>query len=236
MAVALLALFLNLTGLAYAATGGNFILGHSNSANKTTALTGSPTSGAALSVTNATAGQPAAGFHVSSTASPFTVSSPTKVANLNADLLDGIDSTGFQKTSDLVRMDAVINFGATQSWNIGPYITIYATCTKDASGNRIFTQRLLNNSPSPGQWVTGEIAGVSATNPATPETHGGSAGSGLDTQISLQQNPETSALVGTGDVENLIWRDDSHEVVTGTYTATAFTNYCEIVGTLTHAT
>lgn len=142
------------------------------------ALTGSPTGGAALSVTNATASKPAVGFHVSSTASPFTVSSSTKVANLNADLLDGIDSTGFQKHSDLVRMDAVINFGATQSWDIGPYITIYATCTKDASGNRIFTQRLLNNSPSSGQWVTGELAGVSATNPATPETHGGSAGSG----------------------------------------------------------
>jgi hypothetical protein len=60
MAVALLAVFLNLSGLAYAATGGNFLLGKANTANKTTALTGTPTSGAALSVTNGTAGLPAA--------------------------------------------------------------------------------------------------------------------------------------------------------------------------------
>jgi len=95
MGVALVALFVALGGSAYAATGGNFVLGSSNAANKTTGLTGSPATGAALSVTNSTAKQPAAAFTVQGRTAPFTVSSKGKVANLNADSLDGIDSTGF---------------------------------------------------------------------------------------------------------------------------------------------
>jgi hypothetical protein len=235
MAVALLAVFLNLSGVAYAATGGNFILGRANTANKTTALTGSPTSGAALSVTNSTAGLAAAAFHSSSTAQPFTVSSATKVTNLNADLLDGFDSSALQKTSDLVRMDSVVNFGSTASWNIGPYITVYAQCTGSA-GNSSFTQLLLNNTPGAGQWTSGEITSVGATNPATPEAHGGSAGSGLETQLSKETNPASSSLVGPSNWATVIWRDNTGEVVTATYTATTYQNYCEITGTLTRAT
>jgi hypothetical protein len=236
MAVALLALFLNLTGLAYAATGGNFILGRANSANKTTALTGSPTSGAALSVTNATSGQPAAAFHTTGTAQPFSVNSTTKVTNLDADLLDGLDSTAFQRTSDIVRMDAVINFGATQSWSIGPYLTLYATCSQDSSGNRTFTEQLLNNSPVSGQWESGELTNTAPLNPGVTELHAGAASSGLETQIGKQENPSMSSLIGPDGVETVFWRDDTGEVVTASYSAIAFTNYCEIVGTLTRAT
>jgi hypothetical protein len=50
----------------------------------------------ALVVKN-TAGGPAASFGVSAGAAPFKVSSTTKVSSLNADLLDGLDSTQLQK-------------------------------------------------------------------------------------------------------------------------------------------
>lgn len=68
---------------AYAATGGNFILGRSNSANATTTLTNS--AGTALAL-NAKSGTPA-----------LKVNSGTKVANLNGDKLDGLDSTAFAR-------------------------------------------------------------------------------------------------------------------------------------------
>jgi hypothetical protein len=235
MAVALLALFLNLSGLAYAATGGNLLLGKANTANRTTALTGTPASGAALSVTNSTAGLPAAAFHSSSAAQPFTVSSATKVTNLNADLLDGLDASALQSRSDLVRMDSVVNFGSTASWSIGPYITLYAQCS-GSPGNSSFTLLLLNNTPSAGQWTSGNITSVAATNPATPEIHAGSAGSGLETQLSKETNPASSSFVGPFDWATVIWRDNTGEVVTATYTAATYQNYCQIVGTLTRAT
>ena len=94
--VSLAALFVALGGTTYAATGGNFILGKSNTASSTTALT-APVAGKGLQVTNTStgAGATALGLNVASGKPPFTVNSGTKVANLNADKLDGIDSSGF---------------------------------------------------------------------------------------------------------------------------------------------
>ena len=51
-----------------------------------------------LRVRNAGAG-PAASFQVAAGKAPFAVSSSVKVSKLNADLLDGIDSTGFLSSS-----------------------------------------------------------------------------------------------------------------------------------------
>ncbi|MDO7869308.1 hypothetical protein [Nocardioides jiangxiensis] len=73
------------SGTAYAATGGNFILGKSNSAGATTSLTNS--NGTPLALT------------AKSGYAPLKVNSGTKVANLNADRLDGIDSSSFARTS-----------------------------------------------------------------------------------------------------------------------------------------
>ena len=91
------ALFLVLGGTAYAATGGNFILGQPNSASSTTSLTRTGANTAkGLQVTNNStgAGATALGLNVASGHPPFAVNSGTKVANLNADKLDGLDSTG----------------------------------------------------------------------------------------------------------------------------------------------
>jgi hypothetical protein len=96
--VSLIALFVALGGTTYAATGGNFILGKPNTASSQTSLTASPSfAGKALQLTNTNtgAGATALGLNVASGHAPFTVNSGTKVANLNADKLDGIDSSGF---------------------------------------------------------------------------------------------------------------------------------------------
>jgi len=69
------------SGTAYAATGGKFILGKSNRAGATSTLTNK--SGTALSL-NSKAGT-----------APLKVNSAVKVARLNADKLDGKDSTAF---------------------------------------------------------------------------------------------------------------------------------------------
>jgi hypothetical protein len=94
--VSLIALFVALGGTAYAATGGNFILGQSNSAGTPTSLS-APISGKALQLTNTStgAGATALGLNVASGHAPFTVNSDTRVTNLNADKLDGINSGGF---------------------------------------------------------------------------------------------------------------------------------------------
>jgi hypothetical protein len=100
--VGYVALFIALGGTTYAATGGNFILGKANSASSTTSLS-APVAGKGLQVTNTSthAGASALGLNVASGHAPFTVNSGAKVANLNADKLDGVDSTGFLPSSNV---------------------------------------------------------------------------------------------------------------------------------------
>jgi hypothetical protein len=78
-------LTLTLTGTAYAATGGTFLLGKSNTASATTSLTNS--AGTALSLNSKTG------------TAPLKVNHTTKVTNLNSDQLDGLDSTKFALTT-----------------------------------------------------------------------------------------------------------------------------------------
>src|SRR5437899_3129286 len=95
MIVALLGLFFALGGVGMAATGGNFILGQANTADATSYLTAPVAGGNALTVSNlnTTTGSSALRFNVASGHAPFIVNSTTRVSGLNADLLDGIDST-----------------------------------------------------------------------------------------------------------------------------------------------
>jgi len=95
LVVSLVALFFAVGGTGFAATGGNFILGHANTAEKATKLTADPASGAALTVKNSTTSGPAAAFNVSPLVTPFTVNSSTQVAKLNASLLGGQPASGF---------------------------------------------------------------------------------------------------------------------------------------------
>ena len=81
--VAYTALVLAMSGTAYAANGGNFILGGSNTATQLSQLHNTGT-GSALLLTTALTTTP-----------PMVVNGTGKVVHLNADLLDGKDSTAF---------------------------------------------------------------------------------------------------------------------------------------------
>ncbi len=74
---------IGVNGIAYAATGGNLILGHSNHASTVT------------KVTRTTKG-PALALHVKSQQVPFTVNSTKQVAKLNASYLGGMAATSLQ--------------------------------------------------------------------------------------------------------------------------------------------
>jgi hypothetical protein len=83
--VAYLALFMGLGGTAVAATGGPFILGAANFENRPATLHNTA-GGSALHLSSS-----------SSLAAPFSVSNGTKVQKLNADRLDNLDSSHFQR-------------------------------------------------------------------------------------------------------------------------------------------
>lgn len=84
------ALALSGAGVAYAANGGPFILGQSNFATGTTTL-------------NNNGGNTPLALTGPTTKAPLTVNSAIKVTNLNADRLDGWDSSWFQRKGDIVR-------------------------------------------------------------------------------------------------------------------------------------
>lgn len=81
-----LALFLVLSGTAYAANGGSFLLGRSNTASTTTTL--SNTGSSSVLKLTAKSGQ-----------RPLTTNSTRTAVNLSADRLDGLDSTAFARST-----------------------------------------------------------------------------------------------------------------------------------------
>lgn len=114
--VAYLALFVALGGSAYAATGGNFILGHANSAGQTTSLKNTG-SGAALKLTTNKRTTP-----------PLAVSDNAKIANLNADLLDGLSAGAFQSKIDKIVVGNVSDNTASAG-GVGPW-SFHLVCKK----------------------------------------------------------------------------------------------------------
>ena len=100
MFISLVALLIALGGAGYSATGGNFILGQANSASTQTRLV-TPLAGAALRVDNTSIAAGATGMAIVTNAGqpPLVITSSTKVTNLNADRLDGIDSANLTNRS-----------------------------------------------------------------------------------------------------------------------------------------
>lgn len=116
--IATVALFVALSGVGVAATGGNFILGKpDNTADKTTGLASGVTTGPTLELKNS-GGSPAARFNTPNGVAPFVVSNGTKIANLNADKLDGFDSEYFLpksgKAADADKLDGINSTGFIQ--------------------------------------------------------------------------------------------------------------------------
>ena len=101
MTVSLLAVVIALGGAGYAATGGTFILGDANNATTMTTLTANGP-GYGLDVQNKTG--PAAIFFAKTGKPPFAINSAVRVKNLNADYLDGLDSSAFASVKSLGRV------------------------------------------------------------------------------------------------------------------------------------
>jgi hypothetical protein len=80
----------------FAATGGNFILGHKNKASKMSTLKRT-TSGSALKLVTK-----------SSSNAPLATNGHGKVANLNADMVDGMDSSALKTTSYIFKKDVTV--------------------------------------------------------------------------------------------------------------------------------
>jgi len=96
LTVSMTALVIALGGAGFAATGGNFILGHINSAENQSGIV-SPVAGKMLLLNN-TSNDPAAtalGLTVKPGHPPLIVNSATKVPQLNVDQLDDLDSSDF---------------------------------------------------------------------------------------------------------------------------------------------
>jgi hypothetical protein len=134
--------FVASSALAGSGVGGVFNLGQTNSVDAKTTLTGA-SSGIQMQVTNTnaagrnglavnsasgyptgsftnTGGGSAGGFFVNAGVAPFSVNSNTKVANLNADRLDGLDSTAFltagTKATDADKLDGLDSNSFTQGF------------------------------------------------------------------------------------------------------------------------
>jgi hypothetical protein len=170
--VAYLALFAALGGTTYAATGGKFILGQSNTASSKSTLS-APIADKALTVTNNStkAGAMALGLNVASGHPPFKVNSPTKVANLNADSLDGQDSTAFGRVRDFSRTIAAASAGPP----IRDIVT-FRGLTLSSQGNidnGTLDCPLYASAADPGQFDDSRIYTDSGTGP-TPLSNGAS--------------------------------------------------------------
>jgi hypothetical protein len=159
----------------------------------------------------------------------------------NASTLDGLDATDFQAKRDVVRINApALDFGKTQSWDVGPLITLNATCFRSGATNHL-TLGLLNNTPSSGQWFLGDLiypGDKPQLNPATAWTRGGVVQSGNDDLLTESVNPpsNTSGSETASHSATVTWWDKSGETITINYVAIANANYCSVVGTSLRAT
>jgi hypothetical protein len=124
-AISTVALFIALSGTAYAATGGNFILGKANSAASLSSLTNS--AGTALRLSSK-AGTP-----------PLSVNSTVQVPKLNASLLGGSPASSFVQGTGKVATGMYTLNGQSTAFIVGTYpdeaFYLEGSCDPSGSGS-----------------------------------------------------------------------------------------------------
>jgi hypothetical protein len=134
---------------AFAGTGvaAVFNLGKTNTVNGTSALSGS-TNGQQLHVVNTNTGSAAAGIGIQTATNkpPLVVNSSQKVGHLNADLLDGLDSSALQKriTGSCPDGRAVTQVGSTGAVTCNKSYSVPISATAQAGNTTPFATVIPN--------------------------------------------------------------------------------------------
>ena len=209
-----LALVFGAASAGLAANGQPFLLGKAkNTATKVTGLIGKVASGPALKVTNPSGGS-ALGLQVNAGQAPLTVNAEAgKATNLDADKLDGIDSTDFVSgTGSVTSVDERFSdpdgAGGAKGFSSAltvPGAQIRAACLQQSSGIEMFLNR------------TNDVSTVSlwrddgGATPTAKTLESGPFDPGADSDSS----PVSAA-------DRVIWHGSS---AAGTFTAVLFTRY-----------
>lgn len=190
--VAYLALVLTMTGTAYAATGGTFLLGKANRAGVTTALTNRG-KGAALRL-NA---------HNLTTPVLSVGRNHTHIRNLNADYLDGVTASRLQRRvtgtcGPTTSIEAIRRGGAVICGNdtSGLQQRVTGTCTGATAVQSVAGDGTVTCSTGPLFAVVASDGTIARGSSLTSATHVGAVGSGTYTVV-FDRDVSACAYVGT---------------------------------------
>ena len=208
MVISLLALFVSLGGVGIAATGGNFILGVPNTATSPTELSASgsaSTSALKVTNTNTVTGSTALELNVPTGKTPMKVNSKTKVANLNADLLDGLESTSWVRRGIALNhnVNPSLGSGVVDVTNTGSGNGVQGK-TNDAGGSAIYGEHI-----GPGGYGVAGRAGDSGHGVYGDNTGDGFAGYFEDKvhvggDLSVGGNVACNGCVGPSDISGKV--------------------------------
>jgi hypothetical protein len=198
LVISTIALFVSLGGAGYAATGGNFILGQTNTAT-TPSVLAAPINAKTLRLRNMDTGADASalGLEVASGHPPFTVNSNTRVPQLNADLLDGRDSAAFLRKGTLQSMSVSGAGGVVDVLNTGTTNGVQGI-TQSPSASGVYGQ----NTSTGGFGVAGRAGDFGNA------IYGDNTGTGFagwfDDKVHLGGNLDCSGCVGASDINGKV--------------------------------
>ena len=230
--------------LAGTGVGGVFNLGATNTVNATTTLQGT-TKGQQLRVANASTGSTATGIAIQTDGSrpPLAVNSKTLVKKLNVDLIDGIDSTAFQKRVNgvcangtaIAQVDTDGSVVCTSTLVLGIHEDILANQSQTVGfadgGPSLRTDCHVGTGPQPAGFTFG--AGDDSGATVNWMFSRGGAQSTVDANgVAIGMGGEFPVdVTGTQRIEGQFILASAHSVITFTLHFLDLSGRCELIGT-----